>query len=479
MTISDDLLASTPLPADVPAVVLVEAPGVQERAPGPSIVPAQQTTASVRPTETPDTLDTLDTLEVLEHRTEQGPARYREVFADREYRGIFTAELFSLLGDQVAAVAIAVLLYQRSGSPLLAALGYATAFVPWAVGGPLLSVLADRLPARRVMVGADVLRAGLIGLAAVPGMPLPVVGSLVLVAAFLAPPFDAAVSSTLPKVLDGERYPLAISIRSTVTQASMLGGFAGGGVLVAAITPSGALALDALTFALSALILSARLRPRPAAMAEVPSTGLLGDAVAGLRVVAADRRRFGPLLLGLAGAAYIVVPEGIATAYAHLLGYGAAAVGLLMAAVATGHVVGSIAVGRLMTDRQRRAAMWPMALLGTVPLLVCAVGPGLAVTIALFVLAGVCSSFQVSANTAFALAVPSEARGRAFGLAMTGMYGVQTVAVVAGGAAATIWPASSVVAGAALVSAVLILALRPLLAADPGGVHRVRRIELA
>ncbi len=100
----------------------------------------------------------------------------------------------------------------------------------------------------------------------------------------------------------------------------MLAGFAAGGVLVAAITPNGALALDALSFAVSALILSARLRPRPAAMAEVQSTGLLGDAVAGLRVVAADRRRYGPLLLGMAGAAYIVVPEGIATAYAHLLG---------------------------------------------------------------------------------------------------------------------------------------------------------------
>ncbi len=59
----------------------------------------------------------------------------------REYAGVFTAELCSLLGDQVAAVAIAVLLYERSGSPLLAALGYATVYLPWAVGGPLLSVL--------------------------------------------------------------------------------------------------------------------------------------------------------------------------------------------------------------------------------------------------------------------------------------------------------------------------------------------------
>jgi predicted MFS family arabinose efflux permease len=448
MTISDDLLVTvTPVATDT--VALVEAPGLRESATGPLAVPEAT-----------------------------GRARYRDVFAVREYAGLFTAELFSLLGDQIAAVAVAVLLYERSGSPLLAAMGYATVYLPWAIGGPLLSVLADRLPARRVMVGCDLLRAGLIGLAAIPGLPLVAVGGLVLLAAFLAPPFEASLSSTLPRVLEGEKYALAISIRSTAFNVSLLAGFAAGGLLVAVVTPNGALALDALTFAFSALILSARLKPRSAAMAEVHSTGLLGDTVAGFQVVAADRSRYGPLLLGMAGSAYMVVPEGIATAYAHLLGYGPAAVGLLMASVATGHVAGAVAVGRLMTDQQRRAAMWPMALLGTVPLIACLAQPGLAATVVLFVLAGVGSSFQISANTAFALAVPNEVRGRAFGLAMTGMYAVQTVAVVAAGAAASMWPASSVVAGVAVLSAAVILALRPVVVPQraPRG-HRAIAVE--
>src|SRR4051794_36148949 len=117
MTISDDLLVSAPPPSDSPAVVLVEAPGVQERAPGPSIVSAVGSPLAVQL----EQLEQLDQVDRPDHRTEQGPARYRDVFAVREYRGMFTAELFSLLGDQVAAVAVAVLLYERSGSPLLAA----------------------------------------------------------------------------------------------------------------------------------------------------------------------------------------------------------------------------------------------------------------------------------------------------------------------------------------------------------------------
>jgi MFS family permease len=452
MSFSDELLATRT--AD--EITLVEVPGLGREIPtGTSALPDAGTRQSRG--------HRAGTLEEERPAVRAGaPARYREVFAVREYAGVFTAELFSLLGDQVAAVAVAVLLYESSGSPLLAALGYATTFLPWAIGGPLLSVLADRLPARRVMVGCDLFRAGLIGLAAVPGLPLAVVGLLVLTAAFLAPPFDAAISSSLPQIVEGERYALAISIRSTVINASLLAGFATGGVLVAAITPQGALGLDALTFALSALILSVRLKRRPAAMAEVQSTGLLGDAMAGLRVVAADQNRYGPLLLGMAGAAYMVVPEGIATAYAHLLGYGAAVVGLLMASVAAGHVLGAVVVGRLMTDGLRRTLMWPMALLGTLPLIACLAGPGLAGTVVLFALGGVGSSFQVTANMAFSLAVPTEARGRAFGLAMTGMYAVQSVAVIGAGAAASIWSANTVVAGVAVLSAVVILVLRPI-----------------
>ena len=90
---------------------------------------------------------------------------------------MFMAELWSCVGDQVAAVAVAVLLYQRSGSAFIAALGYASAFLPWAVGGPLLAVYADRLPARQVVVGGDLLRAVLIGTAAIPGMPLLAIGA--------------------------------------------------------------------------------------------------------------------------------------------------------------------------------------------------------------------------------------------------------------------------------------------------------------
>lgn len=387
---------------------------------------------------------------------------FRDVLGLREYRAMFWAELFSFAGDQVAAVALAVLLYQRSGSPFIAALGYASAFLPWAIGGPLLAVFADRFPTRRVVVTCDVARALLIGLAALPGLPLIVVGALVLAAAFLASPFESAASAVLPLVLeDSQRYSVAVSIRSITNQTVSLVGFAVGGLLVAAVSPRGALALDAATFAVSAVLLRRGLQHRPAAMdPEAPRHSMLADTLEGLRVVAADRRRYGPLLVAIVGSAYMVVPEAIATALAHSLGYGAVGVGLVMGAYAAGSVTGGVLLVRFTSVELRRRWMWRMALLGSAPMVALLLQPDLVLTLGLLTLVGGCASFQLAARTAFAAAVPVESRGRAYGIAFTGMYTAQGAAILLAGAAAQVFAPDTVVAGAAVVGAICVLALR-------------------
>ena len=89
-------------------------------------------------------------------RSPQRPATFREVFAVREFRPLFGTFLLSTAGDELARVALTVLVYQRTDSPLLAALTFAIGHLPWLLGGPLLSALADRLPRHRVLISADV-----------------------------------------------------------------------------------------------------------------------------------------------------------------------------------------------------------------------------------------------------------------------------------------------------------------------------------
>ena len=394
-------------------------------------------------------------------------ASYRDVFAVAEFRTVFAADLCSLAGDQIAAVAIAVLLYQRSGSALLAALGYATAYVPWLLGGPVLAAWAERFAGRTVMVACDLGRAGLIGLAAIPGLPLAVVGLLVLAAALLAPPFDSARSALLPQILTGDRYAVAASVRDAVHQGAQLAGFALGGLLVVAVSTSGALALDAVSFAASSVVLRFGLRLRPS-LVEHQASSLWHETGAGLALVRADPALYRPLLLGVLGAGYAIVPEAIAPAYAGSLGAGPRAIGLIMAAVAGGSVIGGLALGRLVKPSTRIRWTPSLALAGALPLLAVALHPGLIVSLLLFAITGLASSYQIVVNAMFAQRVPAAFRSRAFGIAISAIYGGQALAIVLAGAAAQFLPATTVIAGAGLLGVLGVLALWTRLGATPG-----------
>src|SRR5579864_3995777 len=105
-------------------------------------------------------------------------ASYADVLSVREFRWLWLAQVQSAVGDQFAQVAIAILVYHRTGSPFLTALAYALTYLPPIVGGPLLSGLADIFPRRRVMIVCDLLRIGTVGLMAVPGMPFAVLCAL-------------------------------------------------------------------------------------------------------------------------------------------------------------------------------------------------------------------------------------------------------------------------------------------------------------
>ena len=108
------------------------------------------------------------------HRTaRRRAASYRAVFAIREFRARWCAQVVSYLGDQVAQVAIAILVYTKTGSPELTALAYALTYLPPILAGPLLAGLLDPFPRRQVMIALDLVRGGLVELMALPSVPRP------------------------------------------------------------------------------------------------------------------------------------------------------------------------------------------------------------------------------------------------------------------------------------------------------------------
>jgi MFS family permease len=363
-------------------------------------------------------------------------ATFAEVFAVGEFRVFWLAQALSVAGDRLALVALAVLVFDRTHSPLLTAAAYTAGFLPWVVGGVLFGAVADRWPRREVMVGCDLARAALVAVMVVPGVPLLALVALLAAVTSLAPPFEAARSSLLPDILDGDRYPVGLAVVQTTFRSAMVLGYAGGGVAVAAIGVRPALALDAATFAASAVLVRWGIRRRPAAArrgARHPGA----DIVAAARLVSTDRALRTLMLLGWLVAFY-AVPEAVAAPYASELGGGATAVGLILAASAFGGVLAAPVFMRLLTPPRRLRVMGPLAVATCAVLTLFLAHPPLPAALAILAASGACGVYQIAANAAFMQRVPTARRGQAFGLAMSGIFAGQGVAFILAGAAAQV-----------------------------------------
>ncbi|WP_243859343.1 MFS transporter [Amycolatopsis arida] len=371
-----------------------------------------------------------------------------------EFRALFVAQWVTVVGDQLARVALSVLVFGRTGSPGWAAVVYALTFLPDLVGGPVLSGLADRFPRRSVMVVADGVRAVLVGLMAVPGMPLPVVGVLVVGVHLLNAPWNAARAALVAQVVPGRGLVAGMGLLSMVLQGGQVLGFAGGGALVAWLGPSGALLVNAVSFVVSAVLVGWGTGRRPAASRPAASgTARRGvwwrQVRAGVGLVWSDRRLRALVALGCVSGFY-VAGEALAAPYAAELGGGSVAVGLLLGAFAGGSVIGMVVLARA-PDANRERVLVPLPMVACAVLLGCAADPSLPVTLGIFLVSGVASAYNVVASTMFVQHVPDERRGQAFGLAITALRVSQGAGVVLAGASAEYLAPHVVVAGAGLL----------------------------
>jgi predicted MFS family arabinose efflux permease len=381
------------------------------------------------------------------------------------------AQLLSVIGDQLARVALTVLVYDRTRSALLAAITFVVSIVPTFIGGVLLAWLADRYPRRTVMITSDIARALLVVVMAIPGVPLAVSVVLLFVVTLVGAPFLAARAAIYPDVLTGDRYVMGTAVSLTTFQFAQVVGFATGGALVGFFGARTSLLADAATFAASALIVRIWIRPRAApatAMSSDRVSSRLAGVVAGARLVFARPALRTPMLFGWL-AAFYNSPEGVVTPLARAVGGGAAAVGVILAAQALGQTVGAIMFSRFVAPAVRLRFIGPMAVATCAVLVLFAWRPDLAFSLLILVVSGLFASYQLAANAAFVSATPQQRRSQAFGLAQGGMsLGQGTVLILAGAAAEHHAPAR-VIAVCGAVGAVLALAIALTWARDRAG----------
>ncbi|HEX6500067.1 MAG TPA: MFS transporter [Micromonosporaceae bacterium] len=384
-----------------------------------------------------------------ETHTAERPATFREVFGTTEYRAVFLGSSLSWVGDYLARAAVTALVYRQTGSVAMSAATFAISYLPWIAGGPVLSAIAERHSYRSVMVICDIVRAMLIALVAVPRIPIWAILALLFATAMLNPPFDAARSALLPRILHGDRYVLGLSLQSTTRQAVQIGGYLTGAAL-GYNHPHLALFVDAVTFAFSAFLVGLWVRARSPALTARHRTHLLRETAEGYQLVFGNPVLRAIAVVSFASMLFAVVPEALAAAWAALLAPRVSdrgwVQGLIMVANPLGFIVGGLLIGRLVAPAVRRRLIRPFAVLIPAALVPALINPS-AVVVA--VMAAVCG-FAVAgmipaANGLFVQALPDAFRARAFGVMQSGVQICQGVAVLVTGTLADRYPLPVVV----------------------------------
>jgi Major Facilitator Superfamily len=290
--------------------------------------------------------------------------------AVRSFRLLAGGQFASTIGDFCYAVALPWLVLSVHGGAILLGTVLACYGVPRTVLIPVGGVLADKIGPRALMLAADtarcVLVAGLALLAARHTASLVALGPIAALIGAGEGLFIPASFAIMPSLLDEERLAAGNALSTAAVQAGSLLGPALGGALVAVTRAStAAFAVDAASFGVSALTLL--LIPRravggsmAAVAAEAAATsGAAGGArdAAGTDGTAAGQGSVLTLLKrsrALQVILVVVIAANLASggmsdvalpSLAHA-SFGAAGYGALLACLAVGGLIGTLAAAR-------------------------------------------------------------------------------------------------------------------------------------
>ncbi len=362
----------------------------------------------------------------LLRRLAESQRAFVEMFANGDLRNLQLAGVGSTLGIWAYGVAVAVYAYDVDGAKAVGVLY----FVRWSLAGtfaPWLSVLSDRLPRRRVMLAADLVRAAVVGgmaaVVAFHGPSLPVYG-LAVVGSIAGAAFHPAQSALLPSLARTPEELAASNIAlSTTGSIGMFAGPALGGALLAVSSPWVVFVLTAAMFLWSAGCLS-RIPADTATATDEETADTPPALLAGFRAVASEPRL--RVVIGLAASQTVVAGalEVLLVLVAlRLLDSGNGGVGWLNAAVGVGGLLGAGAATAL-AGRKRLAGDFGIGLvLFGLPLALTAAWASTAYVIVLFALIGVGNTIvDVSSITLMQRTAESDVLARVFGVLETLIY---------------------------------------------------------
>lgn len=387
----------------------------------------------------------------------------REVLRNVEFRRLFWSRAISNVGNGVAPIALAFgVLALPGATPTSLSIVLAAQAIPLVLMLPFGGVIADRLGRARVIMVTDALVSVFVMTTAILFITghanvliLAVLGAL---SGLLNGMWYPAMSGLTPDVVPDEQLQSANALVSIATNVGFIAGNALGGVLVALVGPGWAIAIDSLSFVISAaLIYSIRHVAKPHDSGE----SVLSDLIHGWRVFLSFRwivvivGCFSFVVMVWRGAEEVLGPVLALDIYGGPKGWA-----LVMACQGVGLLVGGIAASRVRAGHPLVIGMlvtlalpvWLLLLAAEAPLLLAAAGA--------FVFGFALELFYVFWLTALQTRVPRESLSRvnsydALGSMMFGPIGL----ALAGPLVAVIGLHATFIAGAIVATVAVAVSL--------------------
>ncbi|MEU9994300.1 MFS transporter [Streptomyces sp. NPDC050848] len=398
-----------------------------------------------------------------------------ELLKDRTYIRYWLAVVASFLGDAITKITLIYVVATETDDPVLyVSLVVIAQLLPFGLLGAFVGPLADRLPARLLMVGSDLVRIVLVlAMIVVRDSPL-ILLVLILLSGIAKAFFETARITAIPLIVRGHSIPTAVALFQSTNHTLNLIGPALGGLLIAFGSVTVVFVLDAATFAISAVLLAsmAVLREVPVKGADSGREGYWKSLRTGVSgVLAVPSLKFLAIVMVPVMLVLGLFTTNLNSQLLNVFELPATSFGLAQAGFGAGSVIGAL-TGPPLVRRfsDRKLLIGSIVLFGASLLLLAPTGAvwdatdrgalGLVVVLAWCVVAGLGSGlFQVPVANTLLSDLPEELRGRGVGLLNALMVNFTVVGVVVGGLlAGFVGIAGSIVwAGGVLVVASLVL----------------------
>jgi MFS family permease len=360
---------------------------------------------------------------------------------NRPFRNYWTGQTISLFGDQIALLAIPLLavLTLHAGAEQMGLLA-AVEMAPSLLFAVHLGAWADRRSSRRaLLIVADLGRAILLlglPLASILGvLTLPLLYVVAFLTGTLGILFMVAEQTVFTSLVRPREYVEANSLLIGSRSVAVVGGKTLGGLLVAALTAPGAIAIDGVSFLLSALFVRRTEVPEPPA-APADSGGLAVGVRFIRRTPLLQASLFGTATFNLFNTAFWALIVLFATSELHL---GSGAIGIALGVGALGSVLGSAIARGLAARIGLGNAMILAFILAPLPLVLVPLASGPpALSMVLLTAAEFFSGIgvmvlDVGLYSFQAAVIPDQLRSRVWGAILFVNWGIRPIGALAGG----------------------------------------------